>query len=352
MYSGNSLPSVLSLNHLAKRTGVGYDRLRSFVSRTEIDGGVQTEAYEKFSIRKRSGGRRFIHVPHPKLMHVQRWINEHILKKIPPHAASQAFSKGCSIQKCAARHCGSKWLIKLDITDFFESISEIQVYRVFRELEYQPLVAFELARLCTIGTFWRSPRRQFPQWTVKKPNAEIEQYRQRLLGYLPQGAPTSPLLSNLVMRQVDAKLNTLATENKLIFTRYSDDLSFSSRDTKFGRNASRKLIFEVYKVLSQAGFRPQFRKTTVVPPRGKKLILGLNVDGPRPRLQKAFKDRIRQHLYFLEKFGPIEHANDRQFDSVWGLKAHLKGLIDFAKIVEPDYAQASLDRFVTIDWPV
>ena len=350
--TGLELPSILSLNHLSERTGVGYEFLRSFVSRSPLPGVEHCEPYHKFSIRKRSGGRRFIHVPHPKLLYVQRWINLHILKKVPVHSASQAFNGGCSIRKCAVKHCGSAWLIKVDVADFFDSVSEIQVYRIFRELGYQPLVAFELARLSTVATFWMSPRKRYPHWHSNSVNSEIEPYSQRLLGYLPQGAPTSPLLSNLVMRKPDAQLSSLAQDYGLVFTRYSDDLCFSSKDTGFGRKRSREVIFESYKILSQAGYRPRHRKTTIVPPGGKKVVLGLNVDQAMPRLQKSFKDRVRQHLYYLEKLGPIEHASARKFDSVWGLKSHVKGLIDFAKIIEPSYAMTCLNRFKSVDWPV
>ena len=80
-------------------------------------------------------------------MQVQRWIAAHILNPLPVHHCSFAFKPGSSIIKCAARHTGARWLVKMDIAGFFSSISEIQVYRVFLSLGYQPLVAFELARL-------------------------------------------------------------------------------------------------------------------------------------------------------------------------------------------------------------
>ncbi|EPL3170453.1 reverse transcriptase family protein [Serratia marcescens] len=352
IYSEYTLPSILSLKHLAKRTSVEYEWLRSFVIRSALHGVENFEIYKKFSIRKRSGGRRFIHVPSPKLMHTQRWISEHILKGLPVHPASHAFRKGNSIKKCASRHCGAKWLIKIDIADFFSSVSEIQVYRIFRALKYQPLVAFELTRLCTVGTSDLSPRTEFPQWRTNKFNEAIPLYHQTVLGYLPQGAPTSPFLANLVMKKCDSALNNLAKKNGLVYTRYSDDLSFSTGDKDFGRSRAKHFIFEAYKIISQSGFRPQFRKTTIVPPGGKKIILGLNVESEFPRLAKSIRDSIRQHLYFLEKVGPVQHALNRKFDSVWGLKSHVRGLIDYANMIEPDFAEVSLEKFQSIEWPV
>lgn len=352
IHSGQSHPSILSLNHLAKRTGVEYELLRGFVMRGSMAGCELIDPYKKFSIRKRAGGRRFIHVPTPKLMHTQRWINEHILKGLSVHPASHAFRKGNSIQKCAARHCGAKWLIKIDIADFFESVSEIEIFRVFKSLEYQPLVAFELARLCTIATYWRSPRGHLPQWRTKKHNEKIPTYYQKLLGYLPQGAPTSPLLANLVMKDCDQLLGELAKNHGLVYTRYSDDLSFSTKNKNFGRAAARKTVFEAYKILSKAGYRPHFRKTSIIPPGGKKVILGLNVDSDMPKLSKSFKDRIRQHLYFLQKVGPVEHAINRGFDSIWGLKVHLRGMIDYANMIDKDFSQSAFEKFDAIEWPV
>ena len=344
--SQHNLPSILSLKHLSERTGVSYRKLRKYVTRGDYD------AYKKFSIRKQSGGRRFIRVPAPSLMATQKWINEFILKEMPVHPASHAFKIGSSIQKCATKHCGAQWLIKVDVMDFFESVSEIQIFRTFKELGYQPLVAFELGRLCTIATPWESPRRFYENWRVRKYNESIPEYNQGLLGYLPQGAPTSPLLSNLIMRNHDAELSEIAKNYGLTYTRYSDDLSFSTRSKTFNRVTAKEVIKKVYDILSRAGFRPQYRKTKIIPPGSKKIILGLNVDGAVPRLQKEFKDRLRQHLYYLEKLGPIEHASRRKFDSVWGMKCHIKGLIDYANMIEPEYSVLYLEKFEKLDWPV
>ena len=344
--SSYELPSILTLKHLAERTGVSQTQLRKFVGRrSEV-------AYERFSIRKRSGGRRFIKVPAPKLKQVQRWVHEHVLTPLPVHPASHAFKKGSSVRKCAAKHCGAQWLIKVDVADFFDSISEIQVYRVFRNLGYQPLIAFELARLCTIATHPQSPRKYYKNWRVHQPNKKISDYSQYLLGYVPQGAPTSPLLSNLVMYQCDIALAKLAEENGLTYTRYSDDLTFSTRNKGLGRAKCREIISKIYQMLSKEGFKPQFRKTKLISPGSKKIVLGLNVDGPEPRLQKEYKDRIKQHLYYLGKFTPGSHALARGFDSIWGLKCHLYGMIQYAKMIEPEYGVARMSEFSAVEWPV
>ncbi len=344
--AGLDLPGLLSLNHLAHRTNVPYRFLRRVVQRAEPD------AYRKFSIRKRSGGRRFLFVPNPYLRTVQRWMHEHILKKVGVHSCSHAFKPKSSIYKCANKHSGAQWLIKMDITGFFESISEIQVFRVFKALGYQPLVAFELARITTISPGGLGPRRFDRAWRINVPNEKIPAYAKEVLGYLPQGAPTSPLLSNLVMRDIDKDIHQAAKKKGLTYTRYSDDLTFSRRDKNFSRKQAREFISTVGTILSAAGFRPQHRKTIIIPPGSRKIVLGLQVDGDAPRLRREFKDSLRQHLHYLKKFGPIEHANARQFDSVWGMKCHIRGLIDYAKMVEREYASNLLKRFNELEWPV
>ncbi|MFA0612257.1 reverse transcriptase family protein [Vibrio sp. 10N.222.49.B4] len=340
-----NLPSILSLKHLSIRANVSHQKLSGFITRGEF-------SYEKFSIKKRSGGRRFIYIPESSLLHVQRWINEFILKPVPVHQASCAFSPGSSTKKCAAKHCGAKWLIKFDITDFFESISEIQVFRLFREFGYQPLVAFQLARICTIATSDMSPRKGSNNWKARGKNKSIPQYNQKLLGYLPQGAATSPIISNLVMRKLDSDFSKIARKYKLVYTRYSDDITFSTRVNMFDRESGKNLISEIYSKLNISGYKPQYRKTKIIPPSAKKIVLGLNVDGPEPRLQKEYKDRIRQHFYYIEKLGLSEHIVNRGFDTVWGFKCHLKGLIDYANSIEPEYARKLTVRFNAIDWPV
>jgi RNA-directed DNA polymerase len=154
------LPAILTIRHLAHLTGADYKYLRSIVARTH-------DGYAPFTIRKRNGGRRLIAAPEPELLAVQRWIAKRVLLKREVHPASMAYARGASPLACAKRHVDARWVVKLDIHDFFESISERRVYFAFRECGYQPLIAFELARLCTrvhpayhpVAPGWLSSRR-------------------------------------------------------------------------------------------------------------------------------------------------------------------------------------------------
>jgi RNA-directed DNA polymerase len=337
------LPALLTLNHLAKRTGVNYSTLRSAVISTE---GL----YRHFQIRKRSGGHRVISVPDPTLMTVQRWIAAYILNPQRVHHCSFAFKPQASILRCAARHVGARWLIKMDVAGFFGSISEIQVYRVFRSLGYQPLVAFELARLTTHAPNI-SDRYRHAEWQAKCHPSPISSYNRGRIGYLPQGAPTSPMLSNLIMRDADAEIEGLAKAAGVRYTRYSDDLTFSTRDD-FDRARAKRLVWRVSAVLRQMGLEANPQKTRVVPPGGRKIVLGLLVDRATPRLSRDFRSMLRQHLYYLERLGPFEHTEARRFDTVSGMYRHVRGLIDFANMVEPGYARKMLSRFNAVEWPI
>ena len=338
-----NIPAILSLNHLARRTEVPYLHLRVVTMRL-------SNPYRHFTIRKRSGGRRTISVPRPDIMQVQRWLTAHVLNPQPVHRCSYAFKPGSSIVGCAARHTGARWLVKMDIAGFFGSISEIQVFRVFRQIGYQPLVAFELARLTTCVTL--SPwRYEMPRWQNRGRHKIIAVYQDGRIGHLPQGAPTSPMLSNLVMRDVDAEIEAAANAAGLAYTRYSDDMIFSTRGD-FSRARAVKFIEEVSAFIRRAGLYPQKRKTVIVPPGARKVVLGLVVDGATPRLPREFRDSLRQHLHYLEKFGPAEHMKRREFETIQGMRHHIRGLIDFARMVDSPYAEAMLRRFEGVEWPV
>lgn len=341
----HSLPSILTLAHLAKRANVSYEALRAIVERSCSD------PYKHFRIRKRSGGSRTISVPDPLLMQVQRWIATHVLRSIPTHTASYAFSPENSIAKCAFRHRRARWIVKMDVADFFGSVTELQVYRVFKSLGYQPLISFELARICTHEPE-NSKKHLLKSWQVLWPRKKIESYQREHMGRLPQGAPTSPMLSNLIMREIDTKIEAVSCTYGVVYTRYSDDLTFSTRSNLFDRTRAKSLIADVSVILKASGFFPQRRKCVVVPPGARKIVLGLVVDDVATRLPRKFKSKLRQHLYYLKMLGPFEHAKARQFDTLGGMYRHIRGLIDFANMVEPDYAAARLAEFNSVSWPM
>lgn len=341
------LPAVLTLNHLAVQSDVPYSFLRSIVERREA------APYRYFSIHKRAGGRRLICVPHPLLLNAQKWIARHILRAVAAHPASFAYSRGNSILSCARLHCRCRWLIKIDVRQFFESISERQVYYAFRSLGYQPLVSFEMARICT-----RIHKSDFTKYADSRwRNEQVEGayrillYSHRFVGHLPQGAPTSPMLSNLAMASLDRTLASYASATGTVFTRYADDIVFSTASGSFSRRDAEGIVRDVYRELRAVGLRPHTAKTLISPPGSRKVVLGLLVDSESPRLLRSFRKKLEQHLYCLERFGPVVHAQQRGFNSIFAMKLHIKGLLRFATDIDPRIADPLAARFRSIPWP-
>lgn len=347
------LPPILTLKHLSYLSDTAYLDLREYVERQESD------PYRVFSITKRPGKDkkarfRIICVPEPALLKVQRWLATNVLRWATSqiHNASTAYAPGCSIEMAASPHCGCRWLIKVDISKFFESVTEISVFRAFRKLGYQPLVAFELARLCTrLGK--PSLSRMRAKWRIKpRVSNKIPSYHSYRMGHLPQGAPTSPMLANLTMYEADLDLEALANSKGLIYSRYADDLSFSTDAAEFDRSGAAKIIHEIYGILGKHGFSPNFSKTQIVPPRARKVVLGLLVDGDRPRLTRQFKSSMRMHLYYLKLHGPVRHASTRGFSAVAGLRNHLFGLAAYAKQIDPEYGVKVQSKLEAVAWPL
>jgi RNA-directed DNA polymerase len=346
----NGLAVVFTLGHLSRITGVSYQMLRDTVNRKR-----ESANYRMYAVKKRSGGRRFIHSVSKDLFTVQRFINQEILQKCVPHASSFAFHRSGGIRECAAMHCGARWLFQFDLVDFFYDVTEIDAYHVFLALGYRNLLAFELARLCTTT--------RLPQWQKRLlfHHVGLDNFdsvgprfpypeRSGPVGVLPQGAPTSPMLSNLAARKLDESLQKFALENGFVYSRYADDITisastFSKQQTVGGIHRS------TIRLIRRAGFKENRSKTRVAGPGSKKIVLGLLVDGAEPRISKETYRRIDRHLHAATKFGLVETASHEGFDSAYGFFNHLTGLIAFVKDVDLKRWRDFSDRFARIGTP-
>lgn len=236
--------------------------------------------------------------------------------------------------------------MKIDVRSFCASIDERRVYELFVGLGYRQLVAFELARLCT--------------WPAVQPIGRIDfglprrdhgpDYHYASLGSLPVGAPTSPTLSNLYMAPFDRELSMYCATHRLVYTRYADDVFVSSHDTRFSRSDAIAVAQYVRQQLSAVRLRANGAKTVIVPPGARKVVLGLLVNGDRPRLSPEFKKQMRMHYHFIERFGLAPHAEARNFPSVPMLERHLRGLIAYAGQIDPEYAAGLLERHTRLNW--
>lgn len=340
--TANRVPVVFSLAHLASLSRTLYSDLHGFVSRSDIQ---RTDfPYRNFPIAKRTGGKRWISIPVPPLMAVQQWINQNILNRIEPHAAAFAYVPKRRLIDHAQRHCGATWLVKVDVKDFFSNISERQVFQVFLKLGYPKLLAFEMARLCTRVT----PKRQGAKWINSFDDHSIPDYDCAYVGSLPQGAPTSPALSNLVCIDLDRDLSGLAVSKSATYSRYADDLCFSM--TAGSRESAFALKREVSKVLWKYGFSENSKKTRVVPPGARMVLTGLNVNAAAPSIPREVRDLVRMHLHYAKKNGIPAHCKERGFRSVVGFKNHLVGLIGYIASVNAKHGAVFYEKFNSLPW--
>ena len=323
---------VFTLNHLAALTGASWQYLRSIVAR-------RRDPYLDIDRPKRDGRTRPISSPEPILMDVQRWILHNILCACSVHPSSYAYQRERSIVDCAEMHLDARWLIKLDIHDFFHSVPEHSVYPIFQRLGYPRLLSLELTRLCT-------RRGPMDQTSYEVPYESTAPYKTPVRGRLPQGAPTSGVLANVAMLDADAKLEALAHSEGLVYTRYSDDLTFSAGQD-FSRPRAAHVIRRASAIVERSGFSLHRGKTRVVPPGARHIVLGLLLAEGRVRLRSEFKRRLEVHIRGVAKFGLTEHAQVRHFDSVLSMINHVDGCIAFAKSVDPKFAEAAWDAWNT-----
>lgn len=340
----NDLPVIFSLSHLAHLVDIQPKQLRAVTDRL-------IDPYRVFRLRKRSGGKsskaakrryRDICVPSPALMRTQRWVAQNILNALDPHYASHGFAPKSQMLDAAQVHCGRAWLLKMDLRNFFESITEKQVYWVFRGCGYTALLSFELARLCTRSKDLKMHHHQV---------ASVYPHPEAKAGYLPQGAPSSPMLANLAVYKLDEKLTELAQSAGWRYTRYADDLAFST-DSDISRKDALWLKNKANGCIRKFGLETNHQKTTISPPGARKILLGVLVDRETPKLTRQFKDNIETHLYALTnpKIGVEAHLTARGFNSVIGMRHHLKGLISFAHYVDPNYATRLYNSYNNVSW--
>jgi RNA-directed DNA polymerase len=316
---------VLTLRHVAHETGASYGYLRKLVKR-ELDD------YQSIRRMKRDGTFRELSAPNPELMRIQGWILKNILNPVPRHGASYAYHRGVGIRQCAEIHVGSKWLVKMDLHNFFGEIHEDWVYRIFRGLEYPALLSFELARLCT------RPDLRLPY--VIGDHRGVEGYGDGSPGALPQGAPTSGALANAVARPLDNVLQGFADKAGFVYSRYSDDLTFSSPE-EFSRSEGTRLIRTVTKMIVSSGFQPHRGKTRLITPGARKVVLGLMVADDGVKLLPEFRRQSLNHIRAADKYGLQSHSSHRGFESVLSMINHVDGRLAFAQGIDPIWAEAA-----------
>lgn len=263
--------------------------------------------YQEFWMRKRSGGYRMISAPDKDLQAIQSTIYSRILSSVTiVHPAAVGFRCGRSVVDNAAPHLGKRYVLKMDIHDFFGSIRSLRVRQTFKKIGYPENVSKVLGALCCLHR------------------------------HLPQGAPTSPALSNIVGYEMDRKLSALAAEYGLTYTRYADDLTFSG--DVFPKE---QIIPQVKRIIRDEKFEPNHKKTHFMNQSSRKIITGVSVaSGVKLTIPKSKKREIRKNVYFILTKGLAEHQRRIGSHDPAYLK-RLIGMLCYWRAIEPDNTYAS-----------
>ncbi|YCM43938.1 reverse transcriptase family protein [Verrucomicrobiaceae bacterium 227] len=315
MAEGAALP-LTTIGELAGHLRMGPSELEWFADLHQRNPGEGALAHYRYRwIPKRRGGARLLMEPKESLKMSQRRILETILCGIPLHEAAHGFRTGRSIRTFSEPHTGHQVVLKMDLGNFFPSITFARVSGLFQMLGYRSGVARLLAGLCT-----------------HRPPRELA----RMARHLPQGAPTSPMLANAIAYRLDCRLSGLANSQGLNYTRYADDLAFS------GARIRPSFSYLVGGIVLEEGFVVNDRKTRFMRASTRQRIAGVVVN-EHPNIERGEFDRLKAILYNCAKFGPSSQGMADQ-------RSCLRGRIAAVQMLNPGRGEKLLQIFQSIVW--
>ena len=221
---------------------------------------LKPPSYRTAMIPKRNGGQRMLEIPDPETMALQRRVLRRVLQKLRSHRAAIGFESGKSIVHAATPHIKQAVVVRVDIENFFQTTTEQRVGEWFRAIGWNQVATEFLLMILTHN------------------------------GHLPQGAPTSPRLSNLVNARLDAGLNRIAQSFGGVYTRYADDITFSFPVDQ--PRQIRALLQMVGRCLKQAGYQMKNSKTRILRAHARQSVLGLTVN-QKVALPRSTRRRLR-----------------------------------------------------------
>jgi len=280
---------------------VGYKR--SYIKRAVF---FTDYFYRKFTIAKKNGKPRQIKEPLPSLKEIQLWILTNILYRFQVSKFAKAYIPERNIIDNVRFHKGQEKVICIDLDNFFTSIKEQHVLKIFMDIGYSKRVSEVLAKLCCNS------------------------------GSLPQGAPTSPQLSNIYLFNFDTTISEYCLNNKIRYTRYADDMTFSGK-------IKEKELFELLKTeLQNIDLKINESKTKIMTPNMRQIVTGIVVN---EKLQVPIEKRkeLRQAIYYIEKFGLTSHLTKINCSKGFYLK-HLLGIVNYVLYINPNDKESKLQK--------
>lgn len=245
--------------------------------------------YHRIEMEKKSGGIRHIESPLKELKAIQRWVLRYILDKLSPSSYAKGFVRKKSILDNAKPHEGNQYVLNLDLKDFFTTVQASHVYTLFKNIGYNNNIAFILTSFCTKS------------------------------GYLPQGAPTSPALSNLVCLRLDHRISTYCKKRALTYTRYADDLCISGNKILILQKAS----YLIKDIICDEGFTINAKKEKFLGPKVRREVTSLTVT-PKITISKKNYCLYRKRIYDLVR---TETPNKHEI---------IKGILSFVRSIDKD----------------
>jgi hypothetical protein len=244
--------------------------------------------YRHFVIKKKSGGERDIFAPRKFIKVTQYWIKDYLLNRLKINAACYSYRKGASIKDNAEQHQNNKFLANMDIDSFFESINKTMIKNCLFKHEFSEHIIDTVSGLVT------------------------------MYGSLPQGAPTSPVISNAILYEFDTIMVNNAIARDCVYTRYSDDISIS------GNN--RESVIELIRIseskLLNLGFRLNNKKSRLLSYNNKQVVTGILINGPL-RPTRTYRKKVRAMFHQAWKNKSKDRVNE--------LNGHFNYLKSFEK---------------------
>jgi len=286
----NNLPVVYNIYHLSGLVGYNVSYLKRAVKFPKY-------FYRKFEIDKRNGKKRTLNEPLPSLKEIQLWILDEILYKCKVSRYAKAYVPKRSIKEHTIYHTNEPYVLTLDIKEFFRTIKFELVETLFCNMGYSMKLSNLLTKLCFL---------------------EDE---------LPQGASTSPYISNLIMKDFDEEISKYCISNKIKYTRYADDLAFSGN-----LNADEVEVL-VKGELSKIGLELNDEKRKLMKPNQPQLVSGIIVN-KKAQLPKKVRNSLRNEMYYIKNFG-LENHMERTNQKKPNYLKHLLGRINYVLQINP-----------------
>jgi hypothetical protein len=334
-FAGLALPPIATIGDLAAWLDLTPEQLHWLADTRRCHhraAAPKLQHYHYAFADKAAGPPRLIEAPKPTLKTVQRKILAGILTQVPVHDAAHGFVKTRSALTGAQIHAAETVLITFDLKDFFPSLAYPRVHGLFRAIGYPHEAAAALAGLCTTTT----PK---PILAQIAPTAQAR----HAIPHLPQGAPTSPALANLLAWKLDRRLDGLARAAGAHYTRYADDLAFSG-GAPFARGLD-NFRYAVGKIVAEEGFALNQAKTRLMPASARQRVTGILVNRHCNIPRQDF-DALKATLHNCARDNPA--AQNRE--STPDFRAQLAGRIAWMAHINPARGEKLYALFDRIRW--